>query len=404
MSVTASGAGTTTVRLHRLTMVPEDDGVMVGRPDIGSYALFPPEGAETLRRLDTGAPVAEVAAWYEREYGDPLDFDDFLEIIDDLQFVLADGEEAPPPPRIRWQRLGRWAFSTPAMAGYAALIGATVVEMVRKPGLRPSFHHLFFTTHLSLIPILLTAALIPSILWHEAFHALAGRRLGLPSTLSISRRFYYLVAETKLDSLLSVPRRKRYLPFLAGMLADFILISTLTLLGAAMAGPGAAGWIGGLFLAIAFTSVLRLIWQLMFYLQTDLYFVFATALRCADLQNAARFVVKTQVRRLLRREPPRTDDEWTDRDRTMARWYAPLLVLGYGFSLASLLWAGLPATINFWTMIIGRFRSSTTTTEGIVDAVTFIVLTLWQPALLGYVFLRDRRARARTNSPEGATT
>lgn len=400
MSVTASGV--TTVRLHRLTMVAEDDGVMVGRPDIGSYALFPPEGAEALRMLDSGSTVAEVAVWYERTYETSLDLDDFLKVIEELQFVVGPGEERPAAPRIRWQRLGRCVFARPAMLGYAVLIGAAMVAMVRRPALRPSFHHLFFTDQLSLIPIILTAALVPAILLHESFHALAGRRLGLPSTLSIGRRLYYVVAETRLDSLLSVPRRQRYLPFVAGILADLILISTLTLVAAALSGNGVAGWLSGLFLAIAFTSVLRLIWQLMFYLETDLYFVFTTALRCADLHNAARFNIKAGVRRLLHREPPQPDVEWTDRDRLVARWYSPLLVLGYAFSLGSLAWAGVPAALHFWSLILDRFQGSSTQVEGIVDAVVFIALTLWQPVLLAYVFLRDRRARkGRTLSKEG---
>ena len=402
MGVTASGVST--VRLHRLTMVTEYDGIMVGRPDIGSYALFPPEGAETLRMLDSGLTVPEVAAWYERTYHTSLDFDDFLEVIEDLGFVLAPDEEKPPEPRIRWQRLGRGVFSRPAMLGYVLLIGTAVVAMVRQPTLRPSYHNLFFTDQLSLIPVILTAALVPAILLHESFHALAGRRLGLPSTLSIGRRLYYLVAETRLDSLLSVPRRQRYLPFLAGILADFILISVLTLLAAVLPGGGVAGWLSGLFLAIAFTSVLRLIWQLMFYLETDLYFVFTTALRCADLQNAARFHIRTHLRRLLRRELPQPDIEWSDRDRLVARWYAPLLVLGYAFSLGSLAWAGLPAALHFWSLIADRFQGSNTPVEGIVDAVVFIALTLWQPALLAYVFIRDRRARNRKNVPEGELT
>ena len=56
MSVIAPTSGT--IRLHRLTMVTEDDGVMVGRPDICSYAVFPAEGAEALRLLDAGTPVS----------------------------------------------------------------------------------------------------------------------------------------------------------------------------------------------------------------------------------------------------------------------------------------------------------------------------------------------------------
>src|SRR5580704_13994658 len=188
MSVIAPTSGT--IRLHRLTMVTEDDGVMVGRPDICSYAVFPAEGAEALRLLDAGTPVSEVAAWYQETCGSSLDVDDFLDVLGDLEFIRGDGEEEPPPAPIRWQRLGRWAFSWPAMICYAAITLAACVAMARFPYLRPTYRHLFFTKYLSLIPVVMAAATIPLVLLHESFHALAGRRLGLPSTLTIGRRFY----------------------------------------------------------------------------------------------------------------------------------------------------------------------------------------------------------------------
>jgi hypothetical protein len=404
MSVTApDGSG---VRLHRLTMVTEDDGVMVGRPDIGSYALFPREGAEALRRLDSGIPLPEVARWYEEASGDPLDVDDFLEVLADLQFLRAEGEDTPAVPPIRWLRLGRWVFSWPAWVCYVTVLVAAVVEMARDPALRPSYHHIFFTHYLALIPIALTAAQVPCILLHESFHALAGRRLGLPSTLRLSRRLYYLVAETQLDSLLSVPRRRRYLPFLAGILADAVLIAGLTLLAVLGQHLGVAAWLPGLCLAVAFTCVLRLIWQFMFYLETDLYFVVSQALRCADLQNATRFYIRVRWRRLRRRPAPQTDADWTDRDRAMARWYAPLLVVGYGFSLFSLVWAGIPTTVHFWSLIVHRFHGSQTPTAGILDALSFVLLSSLQWGLLAYVAIRDRRARTRQeparDSPQDA--
>ena len=398
MSVTAPAGGT--VRLHKLTMVTEGDEVVIGRPDLGSYAVFPADGAEALRLLDAGMTMSAVAAWYQQTCGTPLDVDDFLAALDDLGFLRGDGEDEPAEAPVRWQRLGRWTFSRPALACYAALTAAAIVAMARAPYLRPTYHHIFFTQYLSLISITLTAAMIPTVLLHESFHALAGRRLGLPSTLTIGRRFYYLVAETRLDSLFSVPRRKRYLPFLAGLIADVVLTSALTLIAAFLHDQGLPAWCAGACLAVAFTCVLRMIWQFMFYLQTDLYFVISHALRCPDLHSATRFYIKTQVRRLLHRAPPRGDTDWADRDRAIARWYAPLLIIGYGFSLGSLAWAGIPSTVRFVSLIIDRLSGSRNQAGGSLDALSFIILSSLEWGLVLYVTVRDRRARARPASPE----
>jgi hypothetical protein len=390
-------------------MVTEDDGVMVGRPDTGSYALFPQEGAQALRLLDAGTPLPGVAEWFQETCGTSLDTEDFIAALDDLGFLRGDEEEVPAQAPVRWQRLGRWTFSWPALACYAAVTLAAVVAMARFPYLRPTYRHMFFTTYISLIPIALTAALIPLILLHESFHSLAGRRLGLPSTLTIGRRFYYLVAETRLDSLFSVPKRKRYLPFLAGLIADIVVLSALTLIAAVLHSQGFPPWCSGLCLAIAFTCVLRVIWQFLFYLQTDLYFVISHVLRCPDLQPAAKFYIKSRIRRLLRRTAPQPggDAAWADRDWAFARWYAPLLILGYGFSLFTLLWAGIPSTVRFAELIIDRFTGSQSPASGILDALSFIVLSSVQWVLLLYVILRDRRARrarARQTAPEQSPT
>jgi hypothetical protein len=403
MSVTAS-----TVSLHRLTMVPEDDGVMVGRPDIGSYALFPAEGAQALRMLADGVPLAGMAAWYEQTCGMALDIEDFLAALEDLQFLRAAGSaaEAEPGP-VRWRRLGRVMFSVPAWMCYITLVAAACLAMARDPSLRPSYRNLFFTHYLSVIPLTLTLTQIPCILIHEGFHALSGRRLGLPSRLRLGRRLYFLVAETRLDSLLSVPRRQRFLPFLAGMLADVLLICALTLLSVILRGHGIPGWCPALCLAIAFSCVLRLIWQFMFYLETDLYYVVATALRCSDLQNATRSYIGTLFMRLLRRAPSPSSaaPRWSDRDRAMARWYAPLLIAGYGFSLGSLIWAGIPTGVRFVSLIADRFRGGQGPAAGIADAITFAALTSVQVGLTVYVAVRDRRAQraGRVASKQSAT-
>jgi len=174
-----------------------------------------------------------------------------------------------------------------------------------------------------------------------------------------------------------------------------------TLAAALLSGDAVPGWVPGMALAIAFSTLLRLVWQFMFYLETDLYHVIATALRCADLQNATRFLVRSRVRRLLRRPAPVPDAEWTDRDLVVARWYAPLLVLGYGFSLGSLAWAGIPTVWRFWSTVFERLAAPDTPTSEVVDTLIFLGMALAQLGLLIYVTVRDRRARVRTRATQG---
>jgi len=390
------------VRLHRLSMVAEDDGVVIGRPDIASYAVFPEEGAQVLQMLAAGTPVADVAAWYEHQVGEPLEVTDLLRALADLGFLLTDEETEPVSATVGWQRLGRWLFSWPTAVGYLVLVAAAVAAMIVNPALRPSYRDLFFTSYVSLIPVVSLAVAIPPILLHEACHALAGRRLGLPSQLGISRRFYYIVAETRMDSLLSVPRRRRYLPFLAGVLADTAVIAAFTLLSVALDQRGIPGWYSRLCLVVAFTCVLRLIWQCMLHLQTDFYYVLANAFRCNDLQNATRFYLRARLGRLIPvRGTEHQDAEWSDRDRMMARWYAPIFVIGYGFSLFSLIWAGIPTFVRLWSMVVDRFDHGASA-AGFVDAGVFVVMASFQFGLLIHVTLRDRRTRARETISLGA--
>lgn len=396
--MTADTSTGTVVRLQPLTYVDEGDGVMVGRPDTGSYAVFPLEGADLLRALEAGAHLeAAVRDWCDKT-GETLDVDDFLAVLDDLGFRVDAGEVRHERPQVRWQRLGRALFSPAAWVVYAAVIVAGLAAMVIDPALRPNYRNVFFTSYLAFIPIALALTQFPLVLLHEGFHALAGRRLNLPSRLGIGRRLYYLVAETRLDSLYSVPAAQRYVPFFAGVLVDAVGVGAFTLLSAAFRQLGAPSWLSGLALALAFTNLLRILWEFLFYLQTDFYFVIKTATGCTDLHGAAKHRLRSGMRKLLRRTPAPATDEWSERDLRAARWYAPMMVAGYGFSLGTLAFIGIPTAILFWSTVLHRLDGShPQTVATIVDAVFFALLSLTELGLLGYVTIRDWRAgRSRT--------
>jgi hypothetical protein len=390
----------TRVRLQPLTYVDDADGVMVGRPDTGSYGVFPPEGAKLLRWLEAGGTLEAGAARWHEATGQELDAGDFTAVLDDLGFVVPDGADRAELPAVHWQRFARMVFSPPAWVLYVAVVAGGLATMILDPRVRPGYRDVFFTSHISFIPVALALIQIPLLLVHEGFHALAARRLGLPSRLGIGRRFYYLVAETHLDSLYSVPRRRRYLPFLAGALIDAVGVGAFTMASAAAHHLGAPAWVSGLALALAFSGVLRISWECLFYLQTDFYFVISTASGSTDLHGAARFRLRGLLRAVLRR-PELPPADWSDRDLAAARWYAPLMIAGYGVSLATLALVGVPTAVRFWTIVARRLDGTVPMTAGtITDTVFFALFSLTELGLLAYVTIRDLRRRRAARQPE----
>jgi hypothetical protein len=388
------------VLLGALTFLDEGDEVTVGRVDIDSYCVLPADGAALLRKLVDGSSPREAADWYLQRYGEPVDVAEFLEAMAELNFLApAPVEDASGP--VPWQRLGMAVFSRPAWLGYAALLIAAAAVMARHHDLLPRTHHMYFTRYATPVLLLAVFGQFPLVLIHEGFHALAGRRVGVRSRLRISRRLNVLVAETSLDGLVVVPRAKRYLPILAGMLADLIVIAALTVIAAILRHPGGGQSLaGGICLALAYTTLLRLIWQFYFFLQTDLYQLLVTALGCIDLHRTACRVIANRWHQAVR-QPHRLHDEseWHSRDRVVARWYCWVLVAGYAISLASFVLAILPLLYHLFATVLSRLSSGRhLDLDALADSVTFLLLTAAQLAAVGYLMLRERRQRLSSPS------
>jgi hypothetical protein len=270
--------------------------------------------------------------------------------------------------------------------------------MVRWPGLVPSYHDLFFTNYFSLIELVLLAGAVPLVLLHEVYHGLAARRLGLRSRLRVSQRFYYIVMETAIDGLVTVPRSKRYLPILAGMLADAVALAAFIVAAELSRGPGGAlSFAGRLCLAFAFAIVLRLAWQFFFYVRTDLYVLITTVLGCVDLHTTAVRMLANRVRRLLRvRNRVADESDWHPADRRAARWYSWLIVFGYLTSLSTLVFSVAPATIHMFAGALGRFGGGSTVSGGqLADSIGFVGFNVAQVVITIWLAMRARAQRRR---------
>ena len=364
------------LRFHPLAFLEDGGEVVVGRSDIDSYGVFPADGAALVRELAGGRPPADAADWYADTFGERVDMRGFLATLHDLRLVRSEDEpEVAATAPVRGRRLGRVLFSGPAWGLYAAVLCAAVVVCVLDGRMLPRVENVFFTGSLGIVAAAVFAGQLALTLVHEAFHVLAGRRLGVRSRLRISRRLYFVVLETNLDGLAVVERRQRYLPILAGLVADTLAVAGLTVLAYLV-----RDWavVSGLCLALAFTTLPRMAWQFYLFLRTDVYHLIATATGCVDLDTAARALIANRVNGLLgRRERLRDERDWGPRDLRLARWYAPLLVIGYAWMLAMLALVLVPLLWRFW------------------DSALLLALTLSQLAIALALALRERRANRR---------
>lgn len=388
----------TPVSFYPLTFVPDSPDVIVGRKDIDSYASFPEDGAALLQTLQSGVSPEEAAHWYRERYAEPIDMEDFLETLSDLQFIRDGSDEgvvATPTRPSPWQSIGKATFSPMAWIIYSAILGYCLYIIIHVPYLRPSYRNLFFTPYLVLLELGLFLGQFPGILFHELYHMLAGKRLGIPSRLGIGHRLYTLVFETHLTGLWSVPRKARYLPFLAGMLADLLWFSLFTILASlTYTSAYPFSFPGAFCLALAFSTLLRFIWQFYFYLQTDIYYVFTNFLRCVDLQQTTWQYLWNRIYRLFRLIHKIRDEEaWHPRDRQIARWYVFFFGAGYLFSLGTLFFVGVPTALRIFSSVVTHLLNHATLNLDFWDSCVFLLLNGLQIAVVAWVYWREHRAR-----------
>src|SRR5664280_2942618 len=329
--------------LHSLTFLDDGDEVVVGRRDIDSYGVFPSDGAALLRELVAGRGLEAAGEWYFETFGERVDLGEFVAVLHELSFIRAptdppaaqdDASTVSPRTHVPGQALGKAAFSNAAWLCYALIVLAAVWVCVLDSGLTPMPSHVFFSPYLAVIELVVVFGQTPLIALHEAFHVLAGRRLGLTTRVRLSYRFL--------------------------------------------------------------TTLPRIASQFFLHLRTDLYHLVVLLTGCDDLHGAAKQVLLNQLNAAWgKREKVREDNVGSRRDCAAARWYAPLLLSGYVASVAMAAGIVLPLAWRFITMTIDRLTGSAASTATFWDAAVVLILTLFEFGLAGVLAWRERHQTPR---------
>jgi len=238
------------VAVHPFTRQQEGEEMVIGIQDTGIFLSLPREAVELLDLLARGKNVGEVSDLYLEKTGETPDLEDLLVHLESKGIVgaqatnLAASEETVPVGQIKYhfsgfpQSVARVLFGRLALTCAAAFIALALCAILRWHSLMPVPMDLVFYQQRALSWTLLTAFTYSGIFLHEMAHLVAARSVGVNSRMGISHRLWYLVAETDLTGLWSVPRNQRYLPMLAGIILDALVASLLVLsLAAARGSP-----------------------------------------------------------------------------------------------------------------------------------------------------------------------
>jgi putative peptide zinc metalloprotease protein len=380
----------TALRVRPLSIVPDGDEFLVGDVGRAEYVMIPRIGVEVIRLLEAGHTMAETTA----TIGPDIDVPDFINTLLELGFVsVAPPGSVPaasPPVPVGLPFGLRHAFGPAgwAVAGICVALSATIVA--RWPDLFPSYHDIFFlgAPLPSIVCItLLTYALAAA---HEVCHWAAARAAGVDARMTINRRLYFLVFETDLSGLWSLPRRCRYGPLLAGMAFDAVVFCAAQV---GRAGVELGWWqlpagAGSLLGAVAFVQLVALAAQGYVFMRTDLYAVLITATGCINLWR----INQLRLLGLVRRLNPAQQAELAAahaRDLEVARWYAPISVVGVGLAAACFGVYFLPATLHLLEWLANTLAAAQLASAEFWAALAFSIVVLSPRALTLGVLVRD---------------
>src|SRR6185295_6389412 len=213
---------------------------------------------------------------------------------------------------------------------------------------------------------------------HEMSHLLAARAAGVKSRIGIGHRLWILVAETDLTGLWGVPKNRRYLPLLAGPLTDLATTSSILLCLYA----DSRGWIGlpslagEILRADFFAYVLQLVWQLFFFVRTDLYYVIAAAFDCKNLLGDTETFLKNQLARLVSSIRTVEQSHIPTRERRVIHAYAVVWLFGRAVAFLLLLTVTLPLLVAYLNKMAAALRQGwEADAAGFVDALTMMIFS-----------------------------
>ncbi|HEY2498414.1 MAG TPA: hypothetical protein VGK24_15225 [Candidatus Angelobacter sp.] len=404
----------TVVSVGRFTRQPDGEDILIGNLENGTFLAVPAEAVEVLDYLAQGRTLQQASEFCREKYGEPLDIDDFIGIMEAKGFVATaktgdngqlERTVVPPASALRYhfsdfpQPVAKFLYGRPFLLFCLLLTVVAGAAMVADQSLVPRPTDLVFPQYRVASFLIFLCLAFGGMFLHELSHVVAARALGVNSRLGIGHRMWFLVAEADLTGLWGVPKKQRYLPLIAGVITDAVSAAILVLLLYAQD----AQWVHLPILAIRICKALvmsywlRILWQFYIFLRTDIYFVITNYFDCRNLLSDTEEFLKNCVSRFIR--SPRLIDQShiPAPERRVIRGYSVLWLGGRVLALYVLFAVTLPVVYGYLHDLFSAFRTGVSANiDGFIDSLllSLFVVTTLSAGLFLWIRGMMRRERA----------
>jgi putative peptide zinc metalloprotease protein len=382
--------------LHPHELLPDGEDVIAKRLDLASYISLSPDAARILACLHECGRLDLTLARFESEGLAFEDLRDFVLMLAESQFIhrvnghVISAQASVPAQTVARSTLAGMLFGSAAWIVYGAIAIASLLLFVFAEQTRPAGDDFYFSGSglVSLIVNLLGMWAVVFI--HEFGHVYAARREGIAGRISWGYRFIFLVIETDVSDIWSIPRNRRYSIYMGGLAWTFAIILVLQLLLFAPL-PDTLMKLDRLFILLLLQTI---VFQFVIILRTDLYYVLTNYFRIDDLYERTLRLLG----RLVRLQAYAIRQDWASlakRDRLIEASFLAYSIVGIGITGFLFIQVDLPFFDATAQVIAGKLLDEPLFSAAYWDGIFFATLLL-NPIVIVMAYWGIDWHRART--------
>jgi putative peptide zinc metalloprotease protein len=377
------------------TVQADGNDFIIGSPHVGKYVSVPADVLEILRALEAGQSLQRICDDYHQLHGETPDLGDLIAALTSCGILASvqtrnDGSGAAssdmPPTRYHFEWISpsaaRLIWNRYTLSLMAAIVAAALLALASQPSLMPGWRAFYFPrdTAAHLLGLMLLG--ISSTFIHEMAHLTAARAAGVSCRFSIGNMLWFIVWHTDMNGVWALPRKRRYLPILAGPIVDAVSAAAIVLY---MAAAESFAWTlstlaRNILSALLFLYIMRIVWQCYFFLRTDFYYAFSNLLGCRSLMQDTEGWLRNRWASLRRRAEAVDQSALPAHERRLLPGYAAIWLTGRAVAFGMLLLVQLPLFVNYLLLLIESVNAPKTghgpTTSALLAGLMFSAFLL----------------------------